>query len=496
MAEKGKRRTARKVKGISKVPTGIPGFDQVLQGGLPEGRIMLVVGSSGTGKTVFAHEFLYRGATEYGEPGVFVTFEERPDDIARNVAGFGRDLDSLVRDRQLAFVDFTAGEAEFPTEIGADYDLTPVLLRVERAVERIGARRVVVDSMANLFARFANGRAVRHVFQRLCDRLRDLGVTTVVTAEKAEQGSGFSRYNVEDYVADGVIDLELRYGQQQMTRVMTVRKVRGVYYRSGAVQYEIGADGLQVYPKIPVDRSLAKVDFRRRKRFGIERFDDLLDGGIPEGHVFLISGNTGTGKSSFCMHFMHSGLEAGERCVYLALEEPSGQILNTGLARAWGFRKAQKAGRLTFIDVPLIDIMPDKILYQLVDAIRSTGATRLVVDSISSLESATMDVEDVRQFLSQLTEFCKANGVTAMLTYLTPGAFGAGRGQLLGEMQTTDMRLSSVVDAILLLRYVERGQKVKRLLNILKLRGSRHDNAIYMYTLADHGVVMGEKYED
>ena len=491
-ARKGTNKT-RHGGGLAKVATGVPGLDEMLEGGLVAGKVTLIAGSSGSGKTVLLNEFLYRGAAEFNEPGVFVTFEESPSDIEENVQGFGRDYADLVRGKRLAFVDLSPGD-DAPRELGEDYDLGPVLLRVRRAVERIGARRVVIDSIANLFGRLSNTSAVRVLLHRLCRDLRKLGTTVVISAEQAGPGEP-TRFGVEEYVADSVIETWMEMGEQQITRRIAVRKMRGAGYRSGAVQFSIGAEGLRVYPKIAIDRSIAKVDLRRRRHFGIEGFDELLDGGLPHGHVTLISGNTGTGKTTFCMHFIRQGLKAGEPCIYVALEEPSAQLRRAAAAHKWGLERSEREGLLHYLDVPLIDVIPDKVLYDIVDAVKETGARRLVIDSVSSLESATLEADQVRQFLIQLAEFSKSLGLSCLLTYLVPGAFGAGEGQLLGQMQTTDMRLSSVVDSIILLRYVERGQKVKRLLNVLKLRGSRHDNAIYLYTLNQEGVRLGEKYE-
>lgn len=498
MAEaKKKRRAPRKKtttgKGVRKVTTGIPGLDEALDGGLPAGRVTLIAGPSGAGKTVFLNEFVYRGIVEQKEPAVFVTFEESPDDISANVTGFGRDYDAFRADGLLTFVDLSLGERQ-DQELGDDYDLGPIVLRVKRAVEATGARRVVIDSIANLFSRFSNEKAIRAVLHELCRELRKLGATILITAEQAGPSQP-TRYGVEEYVADTVLEVWMEMGEQQVTRRIGVRKMRGASYHSGAIHFSVGPEGLRVYPKIRLDRSLAKIDLRRRRRFGIDGFDELFGGGLPRGHITLISGNTGTGKSTFCMHFARDGVKEGEPCVYVALEEPSTQLRRAASAHNWGMEQAEKQGLLRYVDVPLIDVNPDKLLYDIVDAVRETGAKRLVIDSVSSLESATLDAEQVRQFLIQLADFAKSQGLSVLLTYLVAGAFGAGQGQLLGQMQTTDMRLSSIVDSILLLRYVERGQKVKRLLNVLKLRGSRHDNALYLYTIGDEGIRLGEQYE-
>ncbi|SCZ62143.1 ATPase domain-containing protein [Thiohalomonas denitrificans] len=479
---------------LPRMETGIAGLDRALEGGLPAGRVVLISGESGTGKTVFVNEFIYRGISRYGQPGVFVTFEEPPAEIAANVRGFGWDYGRLVDEGRLAFVDAGMGDRTLSVELDQHYDLAPVIARIRAAVERIGAKRVAVDSMGNLFGRLGSSCAIRNLFHNLCLELKALGVTTLITAERGD-GKRQTRFGVEEYVADGVIDLSMAPGQQETLRKIVVRKLRGTHYRSGNIQYTIGADGITVFAKIPVDRSFTATRADVRKRFEIPGFDSLLDGGLPEGHIALISGNTGTGKTSFALHFVKAGIDAGEPCVYVALEEPSAQLRRTGESYGWDMMALERSGLLTFIDIPLIDIVPDQVLYGIAEAVEATGARRIVLDSISSLESATLSSEQVRQFMVQLNEFCKSRSVTCVAPYLNPDVFGATQGQLLGQTATSDMRLSSVVDAVVLLRYVERGQRVKRLVHVLKLRGSNHDNAIYMYRLSDGGVIIGEQYE-
>ncbi|MEJ2417012.1 MAG: circadian clock protein KaiC [Exilibacterium sp.] len=480
---------------IPKTPSGIPGLDEVLQGGLAENRLTLVSGCTGAGKTVLSNQFLYHGIVEMNQPGVFITFEERPQDIIDNVAGFGWNYGQLIKQHKLAFVDVSDPGQE-QVELNDSYDLSPLLLRIHHTIEKIGAKRVVIDSMAALFIQVSNARNVRNLFTRLCHDLKSLGVTTLATAERPESMAALARNGVEEYVADGVIELSVTPGQQRILRHLFVRKMRGVGYRSGKVEFDIHTHGMELYPKIPIDRRLAKTSLNNLKSFGIERFDELVGGGIPEGHMVLISGNTGTGKTTFGLQFALEGVKVGEPVVYVALEEPSGQIKKTALGHGWNFKRAIQSGALHFIDVPLIDISTDQLLYTIANSVIKSSCKRIVVDSISSLESATMNGEQVRQFLIQLLEFCKAQGVTCLMTYLTSGVFGAVRGQLLGQMETTDMRLSSVVDGIILLRYVERGQKVKRLLNVLKMRGRQHSKAIYLYEARKEGIWVGEKYEE
>jgi circadian clock protein KaiC len=317
-----------------------------------------------------------------------------------------------------------------------------------------------------------------------------------MTAEKSGPEQALSRYGVEEFVADGVIELALIKGQQQFLRRMFVIKLRGTYFRSGTVEYEITDQGLVVYPKIPVENIFAKTDFRVRKCFGIKGLDDVLGGGIPQGHMVLVSGNTGTGKTMVGMHFLMQGISKGENAVFVSLEEPIEQVKKTALTHGWDFNRQEKEGRLSFVTTNLIDISNDKLLYHIISAVEGINAKRVVIDSISSLLSATMSEEQVRQFLIQLSGYFKANGITCIMNYLYLANFGAARVQLLSHLSTNEMRLSSVTDAIIMLLFVERGQKIKKLLNVLKLRGSQHSKEIFSYEIEKDGIKMGEKYEE
>jgi circadian clock protein KaiC len=480
---------------IEKVRTGIRGFDEILMGGLPRGRSTLITGGTGTGKTVILNEFLYRGITQYNENGVFVTFEEDKKDIIKNVKGFGWNYNSLIAQKKLAFVNAGAlREATF--ESSQNYDLSPLIERVKYALKKVEGKRLVMDCLDNLFSKFQNKDAVRQVLCQIIAELKDLGVTVLMTAEKSGIEQGLSRYGVEEFVADGVIEIELIKGQQQFLRRMFVIKLRGTDFRSGTVEFEITEQGMVFYPKIPVENLVAKTDFQRHQSFGIKRLDDILGGGVPQGHMVLISGNTGTGKTMFGMHFLAQGMKVGENAVFVALEEPIEQVKKTAIAHGWDFNRYEKERRMIFITANLIDVSNDKLLYQIITAVEDIKAKRVVLDSVSSLFSATMGEEQVRQFMLQVSRYFKAKGITCIMNYLTSSSFGAERGQLLSSFLTNEMRLSSLIDGIVMLLYVERGQKIKKLLNVLKLRGSQHSKDIFGYEIEKDGIKMGEKYEE
>ena len=476
--------------------TGIKGFDEVFGEGIPKGRVLLVSGSAGSGKTVLINCFLYRGIMDFKENGVFVTFEESPEDIMRNVSSFGWDYESLVRQKKLVFVDVSLDQEMTAQVEAGHYDLSPLIARINYAIKTVKAKRVVIDSISNLFSKFQNQNIIRDTLLRIYQELKKTGCTTMVTGEKRSGDSSISRFGVEEFVADGAIELSRKFGQQKVIRELNIIKIRGAGFRSGSVDFEITGDGFEVFPKIFVDRYIAKTDFNVRKTFGLPKLDLALGGGIPQGQICLISGNTGTGKTTLAVHFLKEGFRRGEKSVFVALEEEPSEVIKMAEQYHIPLGKFQRQKQLTFTSPgSLIDVSNDRLLLQIINAVDTTNAKRVIFDSISSLMSATMSAEQVRQFLLQLTVSFKARGVTCILTYLMGNTFGAESGQLLGEIETNLMRLSSLIDGVILLRYSERDQAVCKLINILKLRGSVHSLDIIQYEITDEGFELGEKFE-
>jgi circadian clock protein KaiC len=477
---------------LSLLKTGIPGFDQLAQGGIPKGRSLLISGKAGTGKTVLLSSFLQQGIEKYEQNGVFVTFEERPEDIAKNVKGFGWNFDEHKENDRLAFVDLSPKEDQ-PQEVDKDYNLQPIIERIKYAVEKTNAERVAIDSIANLFGRFENEQVVRHTLFLLFTKLKEMGVTVFVSSEVGGPEHPHSRFGVEEYVADGVIQLETEFGENELVRYMSVLKIRGSGYRSGQVRYEINNDGLTIFPKISVDKSVFKISFDERKKFGIPKLDEALSGGVPKGHMMLVGGNTGTGKTTMGMHFLQEGVEQDENCVWVALEESVSQIKEVAKTRGWDLEKLEEEGKLTFVEASLLDISPDRLLADIIKAVDENDAERVLFDTISTLESAALDKEQVRQLLMQLASAFKSRGTTCILNYLTSEIFGASESQILGRISSNRMRLSSIVDGVILLRYREHDKGVEKLMTVLKLRGSAHDRGIFKYEIEAEGIVIEKR---
>ncbi len=374
------------------------------------------------------------------------------------------------------------------------FDQAKILKYIEQQVKEHNAKRLVIDSITAILYAIDDKAKIRQFIFQLSKVLSTLGCTTILTSEIPHEG-GYSAYGVEEYISDGIISLTNKPGENKIIRKLQIIKMRGIGFRSGAIIFDITPEGLVLYPKIPINRKIASTEFNVRLKSGVPKFDNLVGGGFPQGHMIMITGNTGSGKSTFAMQFIHEGLEKGEPCLYVALEESSTQVKKTALSHGWDFEKYEKSGNLTFIDPDLIDLYPDKILSEILETVKKTKAKRIVIDSASSLESATMNKNNVREFLLQLTGICKSLGITCVMTYLTEEIFGGTSNQLLGSGSSSELRLSSVVDGIILLRYVERAQTVKKLLNVLKMRGSQHDKNIWEFTVDKSGMNIGSKFK-
>ena len=485
------------LSGVRKIETGIAGFDDLLEGGLPQGRATLISAGTGCGKTVLLSEFLYRGIEKYNQPGVFVTFEERPHEILRNLRNFSWNIDALHESEKIAFVDGSPPEVK-EVKVGPVEWLEPVLSQIQHVIKKIGAQRLSIDNLGTVFTRYGDADTNKQIRQQLfyfADAIKKMGITSLISTERTENQSLLSQHGVEAFVSDGIIELDTHAGENTEVRTIKVRKLRGVGYRSGKIVFQISKNGLEVYPKIPIHPHIASTDFSDRMKIGVSQLDQALGGGIPKGHIMMIAGNTGTGKTTLGLHFILEGLKSGEACIWVALEETQKQVLKTAIAHTWDLSSYVDSEQLGFVNSPLIDIIPDKLLYQIIHAVSKKKAKRIIVDSISSLESAMMNRDKVREFMLQLAGFAKMKGITVVLNYLTGEAFGAASGQLLGSLTTNAMRLSSIVDGIILLRFVERDQSVLKLFNILKLRGSDHNKDILRFDIGKKGFSLGKRFE-
>jgi circadian clock protein KaiC len=465
--------------GIEKAPTGISGFDEITGGGLPAGRPTLVCGGPGCGKTLFAMQFLVAGATRFGEPGVFMSFEEPSDDLAKNVASLGFDLDDLV-ERGLISMDTVVIERSEIEESG-EYDLEGLFLRLDFAIQSVGAKRVVLDTIESLFSSFSNEAILRAELRRLFRFLKERGVSVVITGERGE--GQLTRQGLEEYVSDCVILLDHRVNEQVSTRRLRIVKYRGSAHGTNEYPFIIDRRGLEVLPVTGLN--LSHSASTERIPSGIPRLDAMLGGqGIFRGTSVLVSGTAGTGKSSIAAYFADATCRRGERCLYFALEESPGQILRNMRSIGLDLGQWVERGLLHFhasrptlfgLEMHLISIF--RWVLELEPSV-------VIVDPLSNLSSIG-SYNEVMATLLRLVDFLKSREVTALFTSLTANG---------DEENETHLGVSSLMDTWLSLRNLESNGERNRGLYVLKSRGTGHSNQIREFLLTDHGVELIDVY--
>jgi len=461
--------------GVPKLETGIPGFDYVAMGGLPCGRVTVVCGAAGSAKTVFAGQFLAEGARR-GQPGVFVTMEEPADDLRRNLATIGLDIGAWEEAGDWAFVD---GSPALIDDRAAAFHLDTLLAQIEHAVDAAAATRVAIDSLAAVLALEPDVGRARQQLRTLLGRLRRLGLTVVLTAEGATDGEDvLTAAGVEQFVADNVVVLRNTREEEKRRRTVEILKMRGAAHRRGEYPFTVmPAQGIVVLPISII--TLDQASGEDRAPTGSPDLDPLVGGGWFKDSIVLVSGATGTGKTLMVTEFLAGALEKGERCLLFAFEESRDQIYRN--ATGWGraFADHEAAGTFQLVaSYPEVASLEDHLV-EIKQAIDTFRPTRIAIDSLSALERVGT-VKGFREFLIGLTSFVKANEVTAMFT--------AATSSLLGGSSTTETHISTLTDAIVLLRYVEVAGEVKRALTVLKMRGSSHDHDIHEYRIDGEGM--------
>lgn len=465
--------------GIEKVATGIAGFDEVTGGGLPAGRPTLVCGGPGCGKTLFAMQFLVSGATRFGEPGVFMSFEESTGDLAKNVESLGFDLDDLEA-RNLIAMDTVVVERSEIEESG-EYDLEGLFLRLDFAIQSVGAKRVVLDTIESLFSGFSNEAILRAELRRLFRFLKERGVTVVITGERGE--GQLTRQGLEEYVSDCVILLDHRINDQVSTRRMRIVKYRGSSHGTNEYPFIIDSRGLEVLPitALHLQHSVSE----ERISSGIPRLDTMLGGrGFFRGSSVLISGMAGTGKSSIAAHFADATCRRGERCLYFALEESPQQIVRNMRSIGLDLDPWVKGGLLTFRASRPTLFGLEMHLTTIFRAVNEFEPSAVIIDPLSNLASIGSLIE-VMATLLRLVDFLKSRQVTALFTSLVSNG---------GTENETELGVSSLMDTWLSLRNLESNGERNRGLYVLKSRGMSHSNQIREFVLTDQGVELVDVY--
>jgi circadian clock protein KaiC len=466
-------------QGISKSPTGIAGFDDLTLGGVPTARPTLVCGSAGCGKTLFATTFLIHGARDFDEPGVFVSFEERPGDIVSNVASLGFALNKLVDDQKIAFEYIALDRSEL--EEAGDYDLEGLFIRLEAAIDSVGAKRVVLDTIESLFSVFSNQAILRAEIRRLFDWLKDKGMTTVITAERGD--GSLTRQGLEEYVSDCVILLDHRVQNQVSTRRLRIVKYRGTAHGTNEYPFLIDQDGFSVLPisSLGLDHKV----FEERIPSGIADLDAMLTGGgFHRASSILVSGVAGSGKSSVAACFVDAACAAGERALYFSFEESADQAVRNMKSIGMDIGRWIKSDQLRFIATRPTFYSLEMHLAVMLREVTRFKPSLVVLDPISSfLESG--DRMEIQSMLLRIVDFLKGRGVTAVFTHLMHGQ--DGRVQ-------TDAGLSSLMDAWILLLNREVNGEFNRELYLLKARGLSHSNQVREFIMSDEGIKLVPPY--
>jgi len=464
---------------LPKCPTGIQGLDEITGGGLPRGRPTLVCGGAGCGKTLLAAEFLVRGVVQFDEPGVFMTFEETEAELKANVASLGFDLAGLVRRKKIV-LDYVHIE---PSEIheSGEYDLEGLFVRLNHAIDSIGAKRVVLDTIEALFAGLRNEAILRAVLRRLFRWLKDKGVTAVITAERGREQ--LTRHGLEEYVSDCVILLDHRVYEQIATRHLRVVKYRGALHGTNEFPFLIGDTGISVLPitSLGLNHKISS----ERIGTGIPRLDAMLGGrGFFRGSSILLTGTPGTGKTIVAANFAQAACRRGERVLFFSFEESPNQIIRNMHSIGLRMEPLVKRDLLRFHSARPSLYGLEMHLATMFKEIAAFQPHVVIVDPITSLMDAGTDSES-KGMVTRLIDYLKGGQVTSLFTSLTQGGHA---------LQQSEMAMSSLMDSWLLLQDMEGNGERNRVLYVLKARGMAHSNQIREFLISDRGIDLVDAY--
>lgn len=465
-------------RGLPKAPTGISGLDQITLGGLPKGRPTLICGSAGCGKTLFGLEFLVRGALQFGEPGVCISFEESAQDLAANVASLGFDLEKLQRTKKLVIDHIFIDKSEI-AETG-EYDLEGLFIRLEAAIDSVRAKRVLLDTPEALFAGLSDVGVLRSELRRLFGWLKDKGVTAVITGERGE--GTLTRHGLEEYVSDCVILLDHRVQNDAVTRRLRVLKYRGSTHGTNEYPFLIDERGISVLPVTSLELSHDAPS--ERISSGILELDEMFGGqGYFRGSSVLVTGAAGTGKSSMGAHFVDAACRRGENAILFSFEESPQQVIRNMRSIGMDLSRWVKKGLLHIESARPSAFGLEMHLVRMHHLLESHKPRVVVIDPISGLLPGGAE-HDVHALVLRMVDFLKHAGATGFFTTLNS----------VDNQQSTEMNISSLVDAWILLRNIEVNGERNRVLYVLKSRGMAHSNQIREFLLTDRGVRLREVY--
>ncbi|MEW6470985.1 MAG: circadian clock protein KaiC [Actinomycetota bacterium] len=468
---------------LERVEAGIAGLDLITHGGLPRNRLTLVAGTAGSGKTVFAAQFLATGIAA-GEPGVFVTFEERPEGIRRNMGSFGWDIAGWEEKRSWEFVDASPRQVD-TVFAGDDFNLSPLLARITNAIDRTGARRVAIDSIGALVAQFTHVAPARQALFRLAAALEEAGVTTVMTAERPEDYGPIARLGFEEFVADNVVILRNALDGEKRRRTIEILKMRGCSHLKGEHLFTLLEDGIVIVPVAigPLHYGTSN----RRLNSGVPALDVMFDGGLFEKSLWLVAGATGTGKSFLAIHFVAGGVQAGERALLHSFEESRDQLVRN--AAAWGIDLAamEESNRLCIVAQAPESASLEDHLHRMKATIEEFEPDRVAIDSLTALQRVAT-VKSFREYVLGLTFHIKLRSLLGLVTTSVT--------DFLAAESTGELHVSTISDVITLLHYVPVGGEVHRGVQVLKMRGSDHDKSVREFRITDHGMEVADPFPD
>jgi circadian clock protein KaiC len=467
---------------IPKVKTGIKGFEHISVGGIPKGRTTLLAGTSGSGKTLFGLEFLWRGIVDCKEGAVFVTFEETSEDIIRNVKSLGWRLDIMIKQGKLAIVDASPSLEDIGV-IG-QYDFMALLARLEHAIRKTNAKRLVLDSISALFPRYGDEGIVRRELFRVGARLKAMGITTILTGERIGEYGAVARFGVEEFVSDNVMIVRNILDEEKRRRTIEILKFRGTLHQKGEYPFTISRDGINILPLSAIE--LKQRSSTVRISSGNEALDKMCGGGFFRDSIILVSGATGTGKTLLTTTYAADACKRGKRAIIFAFEESREQL--TRNATAWGmdYEKWEKQGLLKIVcQYPEVMGLEDHLL-KIRNAVEEFKPQRLAMDSLSAMERVST-VKAFREFVIGLTSHIKHLEIAGLFTNTT--------ASLMGGESITETHVSTITDSIVVLRYVELHGEMQRGIAVLKMRGSMHDKAIHEYHIDSKGIHIGGTFK-